>query len=96
MSTHTPGPWKIDGRGYRPDTKNGGEFVPIHAERGGWIADVREPDANARLIAATPDLLAALKLALRWIDPDASPVPLSNREVCNRIRAAIAKAEGRS
>jgi hypothetical protein len=61
MSAHTPGPWKIDGRGYRPDTKNGGEFVPIHAERGGWIADVREPDANARLIAAAPKMFELLE-----------------------------------
>jgi len=50
---HTPGPWAIE-----PDAL--GEYS-IVTDNGGTIADVygRNP-ANARLIAAVPELLAAL------------------------------------
>jgi len=51
---HTPGPWAIE-----PDAL--GEYS-IVTDNGGTIADIygRNP-ANARLIAAAPDLLAALE-----------------------------------
>ena len=62
MSGFTPGPWILHGKGYRQDHTNGGEFVPILANDGRtWIADAREPPANARLIAAAPDLLAMVE-----------------------------------
>ena len=57
--THTPGPWAITD-----------DFIGVHDEQGRCIADMDSegaPDigygeslANARLIAAAPDLLAAL------------------------------------
>lgn len=60
-----------------------------------WILDADpmqygNDTANARLIAAAPDLLEALKLAVRQNDHD---MPMTGEElrVC---RAAIAKAEG--
>ena len=46
--------------------------------------------ANARLIAAAPDLLEALKLAVRQNEHDM----LMTGEECRQCRAAIAKAEG--
>lgn len=58
-------------------------------------------EANARLIAAAPDLLAALKEALSEL---ATEYPIASRlagnwpemvPVFERINAAIAKAEGR-
>jgi hypothetical protein len=56
--------WRLHGKGFRPDTQNGGEFVPIIDERGRWIADVRTAAGGgedyrtwAELIAAAPDLL---------------------------------------
>lgn len=52
--------------------------------------DVRGIDcADARLIAAAPDLLAMLKVAQLWLDVD-------GRFDMQGINAAIAKAEGRS
>lgn len=51
--------------------------------------------ANAHLIAAAPDLLAALKKML----PEANRIDQHLRptfETCEEARAAIAKAEGRS
>lgn len=49
--------------------------------------------SNARLIAAAPDLLAALKDALLQFEHNGDE---SDRdlEVLNRMQAAIAKAEG--
>ena len=48
---------------------------------------VRESEDNARLIAAAPDMLAALEGALKY-------VPYGDSPVVNSMRAAIAKAKG--
>ena len=62
MSTHTPGPWAID------QDRDHGRWSAIRSCSGD-IADVAAhrstTEANARLIAAAPDLLAALKDS-RW------------------------------
>ena len=53
------------------------------------VGGAPETEANARLIAAAPDLLDALKEAsnhLTWGDVDT--------EVAQKVNAAIAKAEG--
>jgi len=60
-----------------------------------WILDADpmqygNDTANARLIASAPDLLEALKLAVRQNDHDM----LMNGEELRVCRAAIAKAEG--
>jgi hypothetical protein len=113
---HTVGPWKVlNGHVYAErfirDTvivKDGVEtpyteglialvYTPMPAEPGEWTAT---SEANRRLIAAAPDLLAALKLAapeycsLRCPSVfTASSQPRHTPE-CAAIRAAIAKAEG--
>ena len=52
---HTPGPWSID-----PD--DGGPWYCVREPGGGWIAQVPEPDsADARLVAAAPEMLEALR-----------------------------------
>ncbi len=95
MSAHTPAPWAVDG------TLHSGDLDVISADgRIAMIDDSRatgwnEPTikANARLIAAAPDLLAALQMVEAiWsrdqtanIDPES---PLA------KVRAAIAKATG--
>ena len=63
--------------------------------------DAAEQAANARLIAAAPDLLAALEECVAWHELDAhrsQPVNASDSEVGRRMiaaaRAAIAKAKG--
>jgi len=79
---HTPGPWVI-----HPEAL--GEHSIVTPDGRGLIADIygRSP-ANARLIAAAPELLEALQ--------DCVAVPNKNRpdEVWQRARAAIAKATG--
>ena len=56
-----------------------------------------EARANARLIAAAPDLLEALKEVQHAIDRtgSAQDAAFEILETCHRWRAAIAKAEGR-
>ena len=73
---HTPGPWeqKIQSCGFWSictvyGTEQG--WVEIHAPNGSHTADIRaESTANARLICASPDLLAELKKARAFIEVD--------------------------
>lgn len=63
-SQHTPGPpWTLNKGNRKPmigfDVKDGGPLLPIVPEVHGYC--VAEAKRNARLIAAAPDLLAALK-----------------------------------
>jgi hypothetical protein len=82
---HTPGPWEVYGeRNIRPVANSGSVFDDI--------AQVdREPRAaNATLMAASPDLLAALIAARPLIDvthPRAA-------EVHRIVERALAKATG--
>jgi len=76
---HTPGPWRVEATAYRNQPH-------IVNEDGAFVADT---DAhNARLIAAAPELLAALEACLA--------VPNKNRPdyIWDNARAAIAKATG--
>lgn len=70
---HTPGPWKAingkhsyaDGTGTSEWRVEGGENEFVLAAIIGDVADVRKhAKANARLIAAAPDLLALLEEAV--------------------------------
>jgi hypothetical protein len=81
----TPGPWEIWG---------GTRIVTMKPARS--IAEVvgRSPEegqANARLIAAAPDLLAALKAAQPLIGAESGGHPFL---VAKQIRDAIKLAEG--
>jgi hypothetical protein len=103
MSAYTPGPWFHDGNGnvWRRDPKdlyqNGGtvagdkSLATIHK---GWHHDGAEGypvEANARLIAAAPELLEALKQAVTSMQDSG----YQNSHVAVRAaRAAIAKATG--
>jgi hypothetical protein len=52
-----------------------------------------EPEENVRLIAAAPEVLAALKAALPFIRVELSGS--SDEDIVRQCEAAIAKAEGR-
>lgn len=87
QAKHTAGPWHI---GVRQPSSD--KF--IYGSKGEEVADCDRktnfPDenlANARLIAAAPELLEACKNAL--IDPD-------DDHARKMIESAIAKAEGKS
>ena len=67
MTTHnpkfrgTPGPWRVDGHEHKNAEvlRNNPRPIPEH-----------RVEANARLLAAAPDLLAALESLVETFDPD--------------------------
>ena len=79
MSKHTPGPWSVTwgtaqgGEGHHiMDSTGIDNGLSIVAVVGFHDDSEGETKANARLIAAAPDLLAALKMALEAPDDDRS------------------------
>jgi len=89
--THTPGPWTLatahDARVILVNDRNGnavGELV---------YSDTRNP-ADARLIAAAPDLLAALRTMMREYECLRYEQPERWPEAAKAARAAIARATG--
>ena len=59
----------------------------------GYKAECAERDANARLIAAAPDLLESLEDAMRWVGSLTDWAGAGDPDV-EKWRAAIAKAKG--
>ena len=104
MSKHTPGPWVFSAI----DSTEG--FLVVEKARPkslvatvckrngcGWACPHEEPWANARLIAAAPELLAACTRTAEIIqggDRFESLEPWA-QEIVQSLNAAIAKAEGR-
>lgn len=97
MTKHTPGPWTADNLKI---SRVGPGARPIASL---WVNDAHksESQANAQLIAAAPDLLAALKtitniygIICEVICPD-NPPP-HGTETLAASRKAISSAEGRS
>lgn len=97
---HTPGPWRLGGDGiYGQSRLVGGDEVRqcvCHIGAAGIYrndrnAELLECDANARLIAAAPELLEACKAAKKLLEPDLIE---PGRRVFWKLVAAIAKAEG--
>lgn len=89
MSKHTPGPWYL------------GEYAEVYGPVGyGQIAgmspnsNIEQRKANARLIAAAPDLLEALQIVVNdWTAQFERNGHLAP-SWCKQARAAIAKAGG--
>jgi hypothetical protein len=95
MSKYTQGPWTSgdDGGHYAvilPDNR-----IAAYCGEVGAVDD-EESIANARLIAAAPELLTALDLFANLDKHVNSDLWLINQEYCNQARAAIAKALGES
>ena len=89
---YTPGPWTIEGSSRR-------QIVTVHcivaitlhiSNDPGGPESQDEAEANARLIAAAPELLEALRQLLMWCD--APGVAVKPGYVADCARAAIAKA----
>lgn len=87
LGDHTPGPWVFNGGDHAP-------ILHIYATDDKHVFhDVRplpEQEANARLMAAAPELLAALKALLAEL-----PNFMAKSGAVGDARAAVAKAEGR-
>lgn len=96
---HTPGPWRIDRAIAYDDGDNGMSAVSISGDGWGEFAkclvkfddeDPPEGQANARLIAAAPDLLSALER----LEMVSGLALMSDDPARMAARAAIAKAKG--
>ena len=105
---HTSGPWKVAKDGaktviiYNPGEGANAPFKPILATMNQDVIRAR-PDiaeANARLIAAAPELLAALQAIYNHLKEDGdclySGAYITNKDVPAHevVRAVIAKATG--
>ena len=92
---HTPGPWRLeleeDGAFWLLSDPGVDMTSPATiAKRGTWSHRAKESHANARLIAAAPDLLAALKA----VCSHGTREPQQISSDWDAARAAIARAEG--
>lgn len=95
---HTPGPWTVQSNGplgtWWVEATGHAKRTVCHMSDAGLT---ERGQADARLIAASPELFAVLKeveasaSALLTVDPAAKP----KGTLLRQIRAAIAKAEGR-
>lgn len=92
---HTPGPWEVYAQfnirstAVNRDVGNCGGPHDGRVEDGGFA----ENCANAHLIAAAPELLAACQAYSDYCDPTTTGEPVLIR-IREQIRAAIAKATG--
>ena len=110
MSAYTPGPWEADFGDFESGdsvniTASGAIIASVlGADSFPCLDDERLPGfeielkANARLIAAVPDLLEACKRLLDAPHYEHFVVRLNDEEMAglDAIQAAIAKAEGKS
>lgn len=102
IAKHTAGPWQYAG----PFVVGGTPTAIMNASGRLQLATVKvhtwsmsgetippdEADANARLIAAAPDQHETLKEIMWYLDT--TPLDAYGERLRNRVRAAIAKAEG--
>lgn len=97
-TAHTPGPWKVAGDAGRE------QWCPI-TSKGGDVAftpNGKQGVADATLVAAAPDLLAALKDSVGFVEAWSMALNDSGKTAASQIalkswdkmKAAIAKAEG--
>ena len=99
QATHTPGPWHVAGDAVYSGTRT---------EKGGWVNSeqvfpryVEDPasdtfqrlEANARLIAAAPELLEACEAAFMQFEHNGDEAP-EDRAILDQLQHAIAKARG--
>jgi len=96
----TPGPWKCEGRtvyalihrGWCKGVKQFQNRFTAYVQDA--HTNTEELEANARLIAAAPDMYEALKEALSVIRHDGHETGVE-RDAYGLIEMAIAKAEGK-
>lgn len=97
MAKHTAGPWMVmpsDALAFGTERLGSLGFIHApHPEGNQYEADLALAEANARLIAAVPELLAACRAVLADLThPDTDDTIRRGPHVAI-LRAAIAKAE---
>lgn len=99
---HTPAPWNLNGNGILLHPVTNAQLVTqkIETSLGSFeiLDETNEPEGNAHLISASPDLLSALERLLQIsqdkLDQSTTHDGLVNCEALANARAAIAKAKG--
>lgn len=102
-SKHTPGPWRARTEG----TELNPDWIAVFNSTGKWALatanqsagiDREEAKANARLIAAAPEMLDALENAVQTIERILKTipyvVPVSVSSAPGRFRTIISRAKG--
>lgn len=103
MSGYTKGPWVVGSRHTEGGvyTNDGVLVANTHGSYRNYDREVQiaEQDANARLVAAAPDMLAALKLVRAWQRGETTAYDSEESLVdalMAALDAALTKAEGQS
>ena len=103
MNKHTPGPWFAvadKGQTIIRTSRSSAAFSPLAIVKGDKRDTIKDQEANARLIAAAPDLLEAAQLALQiaesWIHDQLDGTSSIDGALLHLdpVRAAIARARG--
>ena len=92
MNKHTPGPWFAvadKGQTIIRTSRSSAAFSPLAIVKGDKRDTLKDQEANARLIAAAPDLIDALSEIIN----DGGKFVMTN-ETHRKARAAIARARG--
>ena len=100
MSKHTPEPWKVysDGTKTFVASSSAGRVIAVGLYDENTDTPIDEVDANARLIAAAPELLSAAESAVEIIrdnyGQDRVDIPCDCQAV-NVLERAITQARGK-
>ena len=89
----TPGPWKWDQHGGLRGKDRNAVINPTL--RGDVLSGVNR-EADAHLIAAAPDLYAALKYLVKQVDEVERSTVIRGSDIMADARTALAKARGES
>lgn len=92
MSKHTPGPWNAVNTGKHWNNPSIDNWVITFNEDGEQIVDHVYEEADARLIAAAPDLLDALRDALCALEVCGKDFPY----VMSKANSVIQKVNGKA
>jgi hypothetical protein len=86
---HTPGPWRIG----TSDREQGYTMYYLENTQGAEFG--AETESNARLIAAAPEMLDALRFVSEFYQLHFDVMPVAFQTFADIVDTAIAKAEGR-
>lgn len=85
MNKHTPGPWRVS-RGAQADPFSIESETRTIAHVKSAFRHLGETEANARLIAAAPEMYEQLSMLVRWCEDQG--------ETCAFARALLARIDG--
>src|SRR3990167_398391 len=106
MSQHTPGPWTIDpseqrdisgSRVFKVVTDDRNAADGLIADVSAWWVDTQSARANARLIAAAPEMLALIRKDAENFDAaiHGRRLVYNDLELAKERRALLARIEGK-